>query len=69
MLIKNIFNVAIAAVAFWLFGYALAFANPEYFVGSESWFYASSGFEYFKEDNYLTWVIQFAYATVVVASF
>ena len=33
MLIKNVYNVAIAAVAFWLFGYGLGFGDPAYFVG------------------------------------
>jgi dihydroxyacetone kinase len=28
MLIKNLYNVFIAAIAFWLSGYGLAFANP-----------------------------------------
>ena len=36
MLIKNIYNVAIAAIAFWLCGYGLGFANPQYFVGQSS---------------------------------
>ena len=69
MLIKNIYNVAIAGIAFWLVGYGLAFANPEYFVGQSSKFFASYGFEKLKEDHYLTWVIQFAYCTVTVAIF
>ena len=34
MLIKNLFNVIVTAIAFWLSGYGLAFANPEYFVGN-----------------------------------
>jgi len=28
MLIKNLYNVFISAIAFWLSGYGLAFANP-----------------------------------------
>jgi ammonia channel protein AmtB len=69
LLIKNLYNVAIAAVVFWLSGYGLAFGSPVRFVGETTNFYASSGFEHLPTDNYLGWVIQFAYCTVVVASF
>ena len=34
MLMKNLFNVIVTAIAFWLSGYGLAFATPEYFVGN-----------------------------------
>jgi ammonia channel protein AmtB len=57
MLMKNLFNVIVTAIAFWLSGYGLAFATPEYFVGNSKQFFASSGFEHVPEDNYLHWVI------------
>lgn len=57
MLIKNIYNVAIAAIAFWLFGYGFGFANPQYFVGNTGTYFASYGFEQVRQDNYLYWVI------------
>jgi ammonia channel protein AmtB len=66
-LIKNLFNGVIASIAFWLFGYGLGFGNPTYFVGHDANYYTSSGFEMIKDDNYLTWDIQFAYCMVVVA--
>jgi ammonium transporter, Amt family len=69
MLIKNLYNVAIAGIAFWLVGYGLGFGNPQYFVGNNQQFFASYGFEQVPQDNYLFWVIQFAYATVVVSIF
>jgi len=69
LLIKNLYNVAIAAVVFWLSGYGLAFGSPALFVGENTNYYASAGFEQVPQDNYLAWVIQFAYCTVVVASF
>lgn len=69
MLIKNLFNVIVTAISFWLSGYGLAFATPKYFVGNSQQFFASYGFEHVKEDNYLHWIIQFAYATVVVSAF
>ncbi len=69
MLIKNLYNVFIAAIAFWLSGYGLAFANPGYFVGHETGMFASYGFEKVEMDHYLHWIIQFAYCTVVVSAF
>lgn len=69
MLIKNIYNVAITAIAFWLSGYGLAFGGAEFFVGQDKGSYASSGFEQVQTDNYVLWIIQFAYATVVISSF
>lgn len=67
MLIKNIYNVALCGILYWLFGYGLGFANPQYFVGSDPNVFTSYGFEQIKEDNYLYWIIQFAYCTVVVS--
>ena len=69
MLIKNLYNVVIAAIAFWLSGYGLAFASPEYFVGSNKGMFASYGFESNAKDNYLNWVMQFAFCTVVVSAY
>jgi hypothetical protein len=45
MLVKNIYNVALCGILYWLFGYGLAFANPKYFVGSDPNVYTSYGFE------------------------
>lgn len=69
MLIKNLYNVFVAAIAFWLSGYGLAFANADFFVGHETGMFASFGFEKVAMDNYLHWIIQFAYCTVVVSAF
>lgn len=69
MIIKNVYNVAVAAVAFWLTGYGLGFGGADYFVGNSSRYFASFGFEQVPTDNYVQWVIQFAYCTVVVSSF
>ena len=67
MLIKNLFNVAITVIAFWLVGYGFAFGNPLYFIGRNEQMYASYGFEQMSDDHYLWWVIQFAYAIVCVS--
>lgn len=69
MLIKNIYNVAITAVAFWLVGYGLGYGGPDYFVGQDKNIFASYGFEQVEKDHYVDWVINFALATVVIASF
>jgi Amt family ammonium transporter len=45
VLIKNLFNVCITVIAFWLVGYGFAFGNAEYFIGRDSNAYASYGFE------------------------
>lgn len=66
ILIKNLLNVVIAIIAFWLVGYGFGFGTPEYFIGNNEKYYASYGFEQLPEDNYLYWVIQFAYCNVVV---
>ena len=67
MLIKNLFNGVIASIFFWLFGYGFGFGAPSYFVGHDNYYYASWGFESLQDDNYLYWVIQFAYCMVTVS--
>lgn len=67
ILIKNLLNVVIAIIAFWLVGYGFGFGAPEYFIGNNEKYYASYGFELLPNDNYLIWVIQFAYCIVVVS--
>lgn len=69
MLIKNLFNVFITAIAFWLSGFGIGYANPEYFVGSYYNYYASYGFEQVSRDNYMHWILEFSLILVVVSSF
>ncbi len=57
MLIKNLLNVVVTAISFWLSGYGLAFATPEFFVGNTKQFFASNGFEHVERDHYLHWII------------
>lgn len=35
VLIKNLFNVVISIIAFWLVGYGFGFGRPEYFIGND----------------------------------
>jgi Amt family ammonium transporter len=54
-LIKNLFNICIGIVGFWLIGYAFAFGHPNGFIGLNKNYFASSGFESIPEDAYLEW--------------
>ena len=51
--IKNLFNICIGCLGFWLVGYAFAFGNVKSFIGFDSRYFASNGFEDMPEDNYL----------------
>jgi ammonia channel protein AmtB len=44
-LIKNLFNIPITVIAFWLVGYGLGFGEPANFVGKNSSYFASYRFE------------------------
>lgn len=45
ILIKNLFNICIGCLGFWLIGYAFAFGNVQSFIGLDSRYFASNGFE------------------------
>ncbi len=45
IIIKNLFNGVIAVVAFWLVGFGFGFANPSYFIGHDSSYFASFMYE------------------------
>jgi ammonia channel protein AmtB len=45
--------MCIGCLGFWLIGYAFAFGHVKGFIGFDSKFFASNGFEDMKEDNYL----------------
>ncbi len=53
IVVKNVIIACIAAVAWWLCGYGLAYADVHYFIGQDAWYFASEGFEKMAEDNYL----------------
>jgi Amt family ammonium transporter len=69
MLIKNLFNVFITAIAFWLSGFGIGYADPKFFVGSSYNYYASYGFEHVETDNYMHWIMEFSLTSVVVSGF
>jgi Amt family ammonium transporter len=65
ILIKNLFDACIGALAFYLVGYGLAFGDVNGgFAGSDSKYFAASGFESktatgafaVESDPYVTWM-------------
>ena len=69
VIVKSLLNTIVAVIAFWLVGYGFGFANPKYFIGHDSNYFASFLYESIPEDNFLTWDIQMAYALVAVCAF
>lgn len=62
ILIKNLFNICIGCLGFWLIGYAFAFGKVHTFIGFDSRFFAGNGFEDMPEDNYLQFVFYVAFS-------
>lgn len=62
ILIKNLFNICIGSLGFWVIGYAFAFGKNNGFIGMDSRFFASNGFEAMPEDNYLQFVFYVAFS-------
>jgi Amt family ammonium transporter len=61
-LLKNLFNICLGSIGFWLVGYAFAFSRVHGFIGFDAKLAASNGFEDLKEDNYLNFVFHVAFA-------
>jgi Amt family ammonium transporter len=53
----------------WLVGYGLAWGAPTKFIGSDGWYFASSGFEKMAGDNYLAWNYELAYLLIACVFF
>lgn len=62
ILIKNLFNICIGCLGFWLIGYAFAFGKSTGFIGLDSRYFAGNGFEDMEEDNYLQFVFYVAFS-------
>lgn len=64
ILIKNMFDVCIGAILFWLFGYSFAFGSkPSLFIGGDKTTISSMGFDKARDtDHYATWIFQFSFA-------
>jgi Amt family ammonium transporter len=71
ILIKNLFDACLGAIAFYLVGYGLAFGDVDKgFAGTDSSYFAAYGFEaktpsgayVLKTDNYVNWLFKFSHA-------
>jgi Amt family ammonium transporter len=70
ILIKNLFDACIGAIAFWCLGYGFAFGDVNGgFIGSDNKYFAASGFEtkvsgkfVLEDDHYVLWMFQFSFA-------
>lgn len=68
-LFKNALVVCIAVLCWWFVGYGLAYASAQTFIGNDGFYFASKGFEKLREDNYIRWIIEFAYVALVTVLF
>ena len=62
ILVKNLLIACVGILAWWLFGFGLAYGNATKFVGTDSWYFANAGFEKMAADNYLLWIYEMVYA-------
>jgi Amt family ammonium transporter len=63
ILIKNLIDLIIGCLGFWLIGFGLAFGGDvSGFVGYKASYFAGSGYETEEEDLYLHFLFQFAFA-------
>ena len=64
ILIKNLFDAAAGALAFWLIGFGFAFGHKSEggFIGSKGDMFVGSGFDDYPDNYYLAWVFQFSFA-------
>jgi len=65
-MIKNLLMICVAVWCWWLVGYGLGYGDAHKFVGNDGYYFGSKGFEKLREDNYIRWVIEFAYVALVV---
>ena len=67
ILLKNIFDSCVGCFGWWLIGYGIAWGNPDRdknwgFMGTQGAYYAGSKFMYIKNDEYIKWTFQYAFA-------
>ena len=64
ILIKNMFDVCIGALLYWLLGYGFAFGTSRGgFIGADTTTFASAKFDYdCTQDHYAFWIFQFSFA-------
>jgi Amt family ammonium transporter len=62
ILVKNMYNVVVGIIGYWIIGYGLSFGNVRIFIGQKKEYFASSGFEKLEDNNYLNWIFHCTYA-------
>ena len=64
ILMKNLFDTCIGALAFWLIGFGWAFGHSEEggFIGTDGSMFAATGFNKSEKNLYLLWFFQFSFA-------
>ena len=65
ILIKNLFDTCIGALAFWLVGFGWAFGHTAEggFIGTNGGMFASTDFDQLEKNYYLMWLFQYSFAT------
>ena len=56
ILLKNLFDACAGCIGWWLVGYGFAYGNVKNFIGTDSRYFAASGFEELEEDHYLKFI-------------
>ena len=65
ILVKNLFDLCVGGLVYWLIGFGIAFGQPDPqggFIGTDGKFYASSGFKTLSDNQYTYWIFQFSFA-------
>ena len=63
ILTKNLFDLCIGGFIYWLVGYGIAYGGAVGgFFGTDTKFYASSGYDYIEDNQYTGWIFQFSFA-------
>ncbi len=56
------FETCLGCIGFWLIGYGIAFGIPDKMVGTDTRFYASSGYDLIKVDQYALFMFQLSFS-------
>ena len=65
ILVKNLFDLCVGSLVYWLIGFGIAFGQPDPqggFIGTDGKFFASSGFKTLSDNQYTYWIFQFSFA-------
>ena len=63
ILVKNLYNVLIGVICYWLVGFGFSL-GADTFIGGDEEYFASNGFEKVPANMYLYWNFFFTYAII-----